>query len=139
MKATYLCENFRTIFLGIALCFVACSLSSCVTMPTQQEISNADYGTYPNNYQEIIKHYMDDLLFDPFSAVYSNWQGPAQGYSSGFTQTIFGYRVCVGINAKNRVGGYVGRKLHYFIINNGRIVLEFDESGSFIQQLCNFL
>lgn len=137
MKATYFCENFRTILLGIALCFAACSLSSCVTMPTQQEISNADYGTYPNNYQEIIKNYMDNLLFDPYSAVYSNWRGPSQGYSGGrFIQIAFGFRVCVDINAKNRMGGYVGKKLHYYIINNGRIVQQFDEFSA--QQLCNF-
>jgi len=137
MKAIYLHENFRRILLGIAMCLATCSLISCVTMPTQQEISNADYGAYPNNYQETIKNYMENLLFDPYSAVYSNWSGPAQGYSGGrFIQIAFGYRVCVDINAKNRMGGYVGKKLHYFLIHDGRIVQQFDEFGA--RQLCNF-
>ena len=137
MKATYLHKNFRMILLGIVMCLAACSLVSCVTMPTQQEISNADYGAYPNDYQEIIKNNMEKLLFDPYSVVYSNWRGPAQGYSGGrFIQTAFGYRVCVDINAKNRMGGYVGNKLHYFLIHDGRIVQQFDEHSA--QQLCNF-
>jgi len=137
MKATCLRDKFRPILLGIILCFTVCSLVACVTRPTQQEISNADYGDYPNNYQEIIRSYMENVLFDPYSAVYSNWSGPSQGYSGGrFVQIAFGYRVCVDINAKNRMGGYVGKKRYYFLIHNGRIVQQFDELNA--QQLCNF-
>ncbi len=137
MKATCLFNQFRPILLGITLCFSVCSISACVTVPTQQEILNADYGKYPNDYQETVKSYMGNLLFDPYSAVYSNWRGPAQGYSGGrFVQTAFGYRVCVDINAKNRMGGFVGNKRHYFVIHNDRIVQQLDEFGA--QQLCNF-
>lgn len=139
MKVNYLHQNFRTILLCIAMCFVVCSLFSCATIPkpTEQEAANADYGAYPDNYQEIIKNYLADLLFDPYSAVYSNWRGPLRGWSGGgFFQVAYGYRVCVDINAKNRMGGYVGKKLHYFVINNGRIIQYFDET--FAPQFCNF-
>ncbi len=134
MKET---QNSRSILLSIVICFAMCSLLSCVTMPTQEEVSKADYGAYPNNYQEVIKNYMENLLFDPYSAVYANWRGPVQGYSGGrFIQTAFGYRVCVDINAKNRMGGYVGKKLFYFLIYNDHIVQQFNEFSA--QQLCNF-
>lgn len=109
----------------------------CATAPTYQEIQNADYGSYPNNYQEIIKSYMENLLFDPYSAVYSNWCGPSQGYSgNNFIKIAYGYRICVEINAKNRMGGYVGKKKHYFLIHNGSIVQQFDEFGA--SQFCTF-
>lgn len=137
MKTTYLHELFRMILFSTAMCLAAFSLISCATRPTQQEIKNANYGPYPYDYQEIIKNNMENLLFDPYTAVYSDWRGPTSGYSGGnFIQTAFGWRVCVNINAKNKMGGYVGKKLHYFLINNDRIVQRFDEYGA--RQLCNF-
>jgi hypothetical protein len=138
MKSKQSREKIKSVVLiSLTAAFLICSISACATMPTQEQIANADYGPYPDNYQEIIKTYMENLLFDPYSAVYSNWQGPAQGYSGGrLIQTAYGYRVCVDINAKNRMGGYVGKKRQYFLINNGRVVQDLGEFGA--QQLCKF-
>ncbi len=112
-------------------------LSACAQPPSAEIIARADYGAYPSNFQEIIKTYMGNILFDPYSAVYENWRGPSRGYSGGnFIETKFGYRVCVDINAKNRLGGYVGRKHYYFLIKN-RVVVR--DLGAFAaQQLCDF-
>ncbi len=137
MKSRESKRKINSVLLVSLVTLLICSFSACVTVPTQEQIANADYGPYPDNYQEIIKSYMENRLFDPYSAVYSNWSGPAQGYSGGrLVQTSYGYRVCVDINAKNRTGGYVGKKRHYFVINNGRIIQDLGELGA--QQLCNF-
>lgn len=138
MKSRQIRRSVKSILLiGFATASLIYMLSACATMPTQEQIANADYGPFPGNYQEIIKSYMERLLFDPYSAVYSNWRGPAQGFSGGnFVQTAYGYRVCVDINAKNRMGGYVGTKRRYFLINSDRVVQDLGELGA--QQLCNF-
>ena len=116
---------------------LAALLGACATAPSAGEIANADYGVYPSGYQETVKNYMAASLFDPYTAVYENWRGPAQGYSGGnFVKIEFGYRVCVDINAKNRMGGYVGRKRYYFLIRNGAVVQDLGEYGA--RKLCNF-
>jgi len=116
---------------------LAILLSACAAPPSAVEIANADYGVYPSDYQKIVKNYMGAFLFDPYTAVYENWRGPARGYSGGnFIKTEFGYRVCVDINAKNRLGAYVGRKLNYFLIRNGAVVQALDEL--YASKLCNF-
>lgn len=106
--------------------------ASCATMPTQQEINDADYGAYPNNYQETIKNYMAEMLFDPYTAVYSNWRGLSKGWYGELNKFHFGYRVCVNINAKNRMGGYVGNKTYFFIINDDMVIYELEN------HYCNF-
>lgn len=124
----------------ILLVFFCFCLIGCATIPppTPEQISNADYGNYPYNYQEVIKDFMDDLLIDPGSAVYSNWRGPSKGWvGNGFQGYVFGYRVCVFVNAKNRMGGYVGKRLYHFVINKGRVIQYHDYVGDTVK-LCNF-
>jgi hypothetical protein len=107
------------------LLILCLSLSGCVTVPQSPsllQMDTADYGNYPNDYQKIVKKFMETRLFDPYSAVYSNWTKPVRKWvrrSSGF---IFGYRVDVHINAKNRMGGYVGAEPMTFLINNGEVI-----------------
>ena len=43
-------------------------------------------------------------------------------WSSYFGPAMYGYAVCSLINAKNSFGAYIGYKLHFFLIKNGRIV-----------------
>ena len=96
----------------------------CATVhkPTPEQIATADYGSYPNNYRQVVEDYMRKILIDPYSAVYEGWCGPSAGYYYDWSGTYFGYRVCVEINSKNRMGGYVGSKPFYFMINNGTVV-----------------
>lgn len=99
-------------------------LFGCAAMykPTPEQERNADYGTYPEKYQEIIKDYFSITLKDPYSAVYSDWKGPTKGWISGMDGVSFGYRACVNVNAKNSLGGYVGIRQYLFVINNDTIV-----------------
>lgn len=113
--------------------------------PTPEQIKNADYGTQPENYKEITTEFISSRLIDPYSAVFSDWRGPSGGWFRNYNNLLFGYRVCVSVNAKNRMGGYIGRKSFYVLIKNGQVIAE--EGGDYksgtvgeqrIYDLCNF-
>ncbi len=99
-------------------------LCGCAAMnkPTPEQLANANYGSYPSDYKDVIQNYFARVLIDPYSAVYSEWRGPAQGYVYDMSGVYFGYRVCVEVNAKNRMGGYTGSAPYFIIINNGHIL-----------------
>ncbi len=111
----------KKIAMFIVLLLVGCAI---VPIPTQEQADNADYGSSPSDYQEIVKTFMSGKLLDPYSAVYTNWKGPHKGWiSDPHRGNFYGYRVCVDVNAKNRIGGYnVGSRPYYFMINNERVV-----------------
>ncbi len=95
----------------------------CVTPITSEQIASADYGTVPSSptYQNAIKHFMQPLLFDPFTARFRFIGEPQKGYaylSSRRSPPVFGYLVHVGINAKNLMGDYVGEEPYRFFIKN---------------------
>jgi hypothetical protein len=79
-------------------------MAGCATAPTQQELAEADYGSYPSDYEQIIKNYMFTVLKDPESARYQFLNAPKTAWSSGFGEKKFGYVVCAYINAKNSFG-----------------------------------
>ncbi len=100
-------------------------LVGCATVPSQEELSRLDYGPSPARYEETIKKYFDGVLFDPYSAHY-DFESPRQWYVKDSPlmggQIFAGYLVRVGVNAKNRLGGYAGKKVYGFIINKEQIV-----------------
>lgn len=106
-------------------------LVSCVgSPPTPEEMQNANFGPYPNNYEEIIKGYYYNVLFDPYSAVFRFLPPKKVGWGHG-NDHYFGYAVCGGINAKNRFGAYVGEQLFFVIINSGQIILRYEKSNAY--------
>lgn len=100
--------------------------------------ANADYGSYPSNYQEIIKVAFAGQLKDPDSARYSNFTAPKYDQmvhldyvmhdnvivnAAGVKKTaIYGYSSCVSVNAKNSFGGYTGNEQYWFLIRNGQVI-----------------
>lgn len=82
----------------------------------------ADYGKYPNNYQALIKEFMNSVLKDPGSAQYSNFSKPRKEHAIADRRAIYGYSACVMVNAKNSFGGYTGAKQYWFFIHNGNVV-----------------
>ena len=99
-------------------------ISACADPQQNQNSLTSDWGPYPENYQDIIKNYMQNRLFDPESALY-NWYGlPFPARSSSYGNIKYGYQMKVGINAKNRMGGYTGEQIYYFFINNAIVVDE---------------
>ena len=69
--------------------------------------------------------YLGAALIDPISALYE-FQPPKKGYTQPsflFPQISqnFGWFVCGHVNAKNRLGAYVGRVPFYVLFKNGQI------------------
>lgn len=114
---------------GVVMMCAILFLTSCATMPTQQELASADYGRYPDNYEQTIKTYLEPILKDPSSAQYRYLKGPEKKWTRIVTQSNYGYRVCYMINAKNSFGGFTGYKTHYFLIRDGVVVQHVYESG----------
>jgi len=110
--------------LVILLCLGLCG---CATMPTQKQIDNLDYGAYPTiDYKQAIKNCIGDRLYDPYSAVYEFEAPPQRGWYKEPPllggRLYAGYITYVNINAKNRMGGYTGRKRYGVIFKNDRII-----------------
>lgn len=97
-------------------------LAACITPPTTAEMQAADYGPYPADYQAIVRNYMDDYLNDNESARYKFINQPVKFTTNDLTKHLYGWAACVDVNGKNQYGAYVGYKMHFFLINNGRII-----------------
>ena len=74
--------------------------------------------------------YFDDVLFDPYSAQYE-FEFPQRYWFKESAlaggRLYAGYLVRVSVNAKNRFGGYVGKKMYGFLIQDERIIKVLDE------------
>ena len=106
---------------GILTLFAVMFLAGCVSKPTPEEIANADYGSYPEEYQKPIESFMSRALKDPSSAKYEFLGRPQKTWATVAGDTEFGYGLCAYINAKNSFGGYTGAKLYFFLIKNGSV------------------
>lgn len=115
----------------ISLILIVLMFAGCATMPTPEQVAKADYGDYPADYQSAIKQHLSSRLYDPYTAQYSGWSRPFPVYYKPFmsSQILYGYRVCVAVNAKNRMGGYTGDKLHFFLIKNDAVIAH--EGGNY--------
>lgn len=115
-------RKIRFIIFGLLILLLA----GCATMPTQQEIANLDYGALLTiDYESVIKDYFEKVLFDPYSAHYNfdypqtYWLKQPPLLGGGI---YAGYMVFVSVNAKNRMGGYVGMKEYGFLFKNNQTI-----------------
>ncbi len=104
----------------------ACGMTSSKVSP--EILVSTNYGTYPDNYEELVKSYHGRKLKDPFCAQYQI-ATPVKGYTrkapiAGGEPNNFGYMVLAHVNAKNSFGGYTGWKSHWFFIMNGVVAGE---------------
>lgn len=118
----------------VLLCLIV--LTACAIKPSQTEMANADYGSYPDNYREIIKTYLNKTLKDPESARFDSWEPPRMGWN-GFGGSQYGFIVCVNVNAKNSYGGYVGSRPNFFMIKNGEITRTLAGDGQYMDGMIN--
>jgi hypothetical protein len=107
--------------IGIGLVVIAVLISACHVRPTPDQISGANYGPYPDDYETIIKNHYSRSLFDPYSAVYT-FSSPKKAWRSQFGTVKYGWVVCGTLNAKNRMGGYVGAKPFYIMIHYNNVI-----------------
>lgn len=104
---------------------LAGSLTACAfPVPDRAALDAADYGAYPANYEALVTEAQDAFLKDPQSAQNKYLSTPQQGWMKPTmtSDPIYGYRLCLNVNAKNSYGGYTGSKLTEVFIRDGRIV-----------------
>ena len=83
---------------------------------TQNELNTAYFGDYPYNYQQMVIDQFSTRLYDPYSAQYY-FVDPVKAKDG----KRYGYLIQMAVNAKNRMGGYSGRQLHHFMIQDNNI------------------
>lgn len=115
----------------LILIIVLLSLQGCASMFKQPPLE-ADFGTPPVHYEETIKAHFDNVLIDPESARYQ-FSTPIKAYGNkglvwGGGVSWQGWLVDVYVNAKNRYGGYTGRKL-YAVAFKGEQIYRVIEGG----------
>ncbi|MBF0230886.1 MAG: hypothetical protein HQK63_15065 [Desulfamplus sp.] len=70
------------------------------------------------------KEFGERVLIDPTSALYYMGSGPSAGWAriSHSSAPTFGWIFSAEINAKNRMGGYVGRREYIMLYKNGSLL-----------------
>lgn len=116
----------RSIIVALVLALMA---AGCATnMPAPNFASN--FGTPPTNIEAAVKAHFNDILFDPFTAHYEIGT-PYKAYlRAGLIQgggiAWQGWAVDVRVNAKNRMGGYVGWTLYHATFDGNTVVDAFE-------------
>lgn len=108
---------------------IALSLAGCMSAPSRQDLDSADYGPFPDRYQQSIRDYMDRVLKDPDSAKYEFYKTPVKAWRRGNGANLYGWATCVGINSKNSYGGYTGSLQSYFFIQEN-VVMDAQHSST---------
>lgn len=119
----------------IILFLVMLILGGCSTV-TPEQLAAADYGSYPDNYENIVKQYYANTLIDPNSVLYRAITIPKKEYYTLLGDSYIGYAVCVSINAKNSLGGYTGSKDRALIIRNGSVIREAELNPYHLGRTC---
>lgn len=115
-------------------------LAACAGPPSPEQVASADYGPYPDNYEQIVRNYHRTYLKDPSTAQYRGFSTPMKvWWGNRMSGAKFGYRVCVTYNARNSYGGYVGFKTDAALINNGRVIDYLPNGENFGHNVCTEL
>ena len=96
----------------VGLLIVALSLFGCNYAISQQQA-----GQYPSNYRDVIKAYMNNTYYDPYSLRDVSISAPEPRNVVGYK----GWVVCVQANAKNRLGGYTGLETTAYMLSQGAV------------------
>ncbi len=99
---------------------------------------NADYGTYPADYEAVVTVYMEKTLKDPESVRYREFSKPRKEHiitNIDAKEATYGYSVCVLVNAKNSYGGYTGNHQYWFFLRDGKIVRSQDVDSAFFGKI----
>ena len=99
--------------------FLSLALAGCAA--TVKPINQVKYWPKPTKEEAMtkIKGYLKNTLIDPYSAVVecSDVSNEAWIWKGVGVDTDYGYLVICQVNAKNRLGGYVGAKRYVFRFN----------------------
>jgi len=114
MQSARMKINSMAYLLTIGLLISACT-------PSQAEFAKADFGAYPENAQNTVDKWLDRTLIDPDSRKVEFMSGPDR-YYWGYSNPRYGYLVCGTVNARNRMGGYVGRAPFWALVRGNSVV-----------------
>lgn len=102
----------------VLLCLCLSLLVGCIKKMTPDDVRGVDFGQPPSDYQNQIDSHLENTLYDPYSAV-KTCGVPCRSHK------IFGghlgWTVTCQVNAKNRMGGYTGKKDMSFFFNGGKL------------------
>ncbi len=90
---------------------------------------SANYGSYPSNYQKILKNFLKENIRKPDDAKLEFVNKPRKIAITHLGDDYYGYRICLSINQKNPKSIYTGYKNHFFLINENKITLHLFDSG----------
>ncbi len=90
---------------------------------TQAELDTADFGgkLYPSRAGKVVEGYFSSILRDPSSVQYKD-MSLHKAYELIDSKWVFGYVICVSVNAKNAFGGYVGYKRYGLFTRNEKLL-----------------
>jgi hypothetical protein len=94
-----------------------------------ERLSEESYGEYPENYQKILKDFLQQNLVNHESAKVEFINKPRKHSITQMGSDYSGYRLCLSINSKNNKSTYTGYKTHLFIIKNSEVNLHLFDSG----------
>lgn len=77
-------------------------------------------GPYPENWKSLAMNYIQSNYIDPYSIRDSEISPPFRSNKAFFDS----WTICIRNNAKNRFGGYTGRRATDLVVQHGRIVQE---------------
>lgn len=109
----------KFILIAVMMVLAACATSK----PTHRDLANAEYGPYPNDYEKIIKGYLNRRLIDPQSIKDLNISSPQKSWAPTKGGMKYGYLCFVQYNSKNQLGGYAGLKRKVILINHRQVVM----------------
>jgi len=114
-------------------------VSACVNLPSPTQEKEADYGPFPDNYQDIAKDYLMSELRDPSSIEIKQISEPIkQWIGDKFTGIKYGYLVCVEVNSKNLLGNLSGLRSDALLMRDD-VVIDYVKDGTLISgmKLCD--
>ena len=126
---------YKILIISLALFIAGCSKGltpmTGLLEPEQnmERLPSESYGEYPNNYQKILKDFLQKNLVNHETAKIEFINKPRETSISQMGVDYNGYRLCLSINSKNNKSIYSGYKTHLFVINNSKINLHLFDSG----------
>jgi hypothetical protein len=113
-------------FLFIVLIALTFTSIGCASLPTKKEIAGFDYGQpLTVDYKKVIQDRLERVLLDPYSAQCKFAEPKKFWYKEPpllGSNLHTGYMVFVRINAKNRMGAYVGMKTYGFLFKDNILI-----------------
>lgn len=109
----------RNLFLVLAIVSIVI-LSGCGPKRLTSQEAESAFGSFPENYRALIQEAVPPYLIDPASAMFYFSDKPPVAVDTGDFRS--GWKVTFWVNAKNRMGGYTGKRPWICTIKNGEVI-----------------